>query len=345
MTTNEQIKISNPISREAIPTRLMPAGKMPAIGMGTFGSDHVSHEQMAEAVLGAADAGYRHFDCAEVYGNEDLIGESLQEVMRNGVSRDVLWINSKVWNDHHKPADVLEACQRSVDNLRCDYIDLYFLHWPFRNFHPPHCSVESRSPDSHPYDHREFMETWEAMEQLIEKGLVRNIGTSNMTIPKMKLLMRDASIKPAANEMELHPHFQQPELYDFCVDQGIQVLGYCPLGSPGRPERDRTAKDTVDIEDLVIQSIAKAHGIHPASVCLKWAVQRGHTPIPMSVNPRNYRSNLAAITADPLSASEMLAISKIDKGCRLIKGQVFLWEGANGWEDLWDLNGYVTAQI
>lgn len=343
MTTKEQMDPANSTHQETVPFRTMPSGKMPAIGMGTFGSDHVSHEQMAEAVLGAAELGYRHFDCAEVYANEDLIGKSLQEVMRNGVSREDLWINSKVWNNHHKPADVVEACQRSIDNLKCDYMDLYFVHWPFRNFHPPHCSVESRGPDSHPYVHSELMETWEAMEKLLEKGLVRNIGTSNMTIPKMELLVRDASVKPAANEMELHPHFQQPELFNYCVKNGIQVLGYCPLGSPGRPERDRTSKDTVDIEDPVIQEIARAHAVHPAAVCLKWAVQRGHTPIPMSTNPRNYRANLVAVKTDPLSEKEMLAISKIDKGCRLIKGHVFLWENAEGWEDLWDTDGTITT--
>lgn len=343
MNIEYQSQAQAAINIQCLPYRSMPQGNMPAIGMGTFGSDHVTHEQMAEAVLGAANIGYRHFDCAEVYANEDLIGQSLEELMRNGVARETLWINSKVWNDHHKPADVLEACQRSIENLRCDYIDLYLVHWPFRNFHPPHCSVESRSPDSHPYDHREMMETWEAMEGLLEKGLVRNIGTSNMTIPKMDLLLRDASVKPAANEMELHPHFQQPALFEYCRQRGIEVLGYCPLGSPGRPERDRTPHDSVDIEDPVIVEIAKTHAVHPAAICLKWAVQRGHTPIPMSTNLKNYRANLEAVTTDPLTEDEVNAIAQIDKACRLIKGQVFLWENAVGWEDLWDLDGTIAT--
>ena len=137
MDTKNQSQAQAAVNIQDLPHRSLPQGKMPAIGMGTFGSDHVSHEQMAEAVLGAADIGYRHFDCAEVYANEDLIGESFKELMRNGVKREALWINSKVWNDHHKPGDVLEACQRSIDNLCCDYIDLYLVHWPFRNFHPP----------------------------------------------------------------------------------------------------------------------------------------------------------------------------------------------------------------
>jgi diketogulonate reductase-like aldo/keto reductase len=246
-----------------------------------------------------------------------------------------------VWNNHHQPADVVAACERSLANLRLDYIDLYFVHWPFPNFHPPGCSVESRSIDSRPYNHAHFMKTWEAMESLLERGLVRNIGTSNMTIPKLELLLRDASVKPAANEMELHPHFQQPELFDYVVAKGIQAIGYCPIGSPARPARDRTAEDTVDIEDPILVAIAEAHGIHPALVCLKWAVQRGQVPIPMSVQPKNYTANLRAVLEDPLTGEEMQRLARIDKNCRLIKGHVFLWESAKGWKDLWDLDGEI----
>lgn len=326
-----------------VPRHRMPQGTIPVVGLGTFGSDHVNHDQVAEAVLGAAEVGYRHFDCAEVYGNEAEIGKSLEQIQRSGVRREDLWINSKVWNNHHAPADVVAACERSLSNLRLDYIDLYLVHWPFPNFHPPGCTVESRSPDARPYIHGNYMKTWEAMEGLLARGLVRNIGTSNMTIPKLKLLLRDASVRPAANEMELHPHFQQPELFEFVVSHGMLAIGYSPLGSPGRPERDRTPEDTVDIEDPVVTAIAQAHGIHPALVCIKWAVQRGQVPIPMSANPRNYTANLRAAAEDPLTPAEMAALATIDKNCRLIKGQVFLWERAKGWEDLWDLDGTIPA--
>ena len=325
-----------------VPRRQMPAGRIPVVGLGTFGSDHVSHEEAAAAVLGAAAAGYRHFDCASVYGNEKHIGGSLRQIMAGGVSRSDLWINSKVWNNRHAPGEVIDSCKRSLEDLQLDYLDLYFVHWPFPNFHPPGCSVESRSPDARPYIHANFMRTWEAMERLVGMGLVRNIGTSNVTIPKLDLILRDASVKPACNEMELHPHFQQPELFDFVTSRGMLPIGYSPLGSPGRPERDRTPEDTVDIEDPVIVSIARAHGVHPGVVCIKWAVQRGQVPIPMSVNPRNYVANLRAAVEDPLNGDEMAAIADIDRNCRLIKGQVFLWQGAKGWEDLWDLDGVIA---
>ena len=322
--------------------RLLSGDEIPVVGLGTFGSDHTSPQAVAEAILGAAAAGYRHFDCASVYGNEKEIGASFQQIMNGGVRRKELWINSKVWNDKHLPADVIASCKQSLEDLQLDYLDLYFVHWPFPNFHSPGCTVASRSPDATPYVHANFMKTWEAMEQLLGMGLVRNIGTSNMTIPKLELLLRDASVRPACNEMELHPHFQQAELFDYVTSQGLLPIGYCPLGSPHRPERDRTSDDTVDMEDPVIVSIAEAHGIHPAAVCIKWAIQRGQVPIPMSTNPRNYIANLGAAVGDTLLPEEILAISRIDRNCRLVKGQVFLWEGAKGWEDLWDLDGTIA---
>ena len=180
------------------------------------------------------------------------------------------------------------------------------------------------------------------MEELVDRGLVRHIGTSNMTIPKMELLLRDARIKPVANEMELHPHFQQPQFFNYLVERGIQPIGFSPVGSPGRPDRDRTPEDTSPIEDPGILEIAERHGVHPAVICIKWAVRRGQVPIPFSANPRNILGNLLGVTGDPLSQQEMDAIAKLDRNCRLIKAHVFLWKDNQTWEDLWDVNGVIT---
>ncbi len=327
------------IDPAAIPQRTLFTGaSMPAIGLGTFGSDHVTPAEIAEAVKGAAAVGYRHFDCASVYGNEAEIGASFEQILQNGIQRKDLWITSKLWNDKHN--DVIASCRQSLADLRLKYLDLYLVHWPFPNFHPPGCDVTSRSPDAQPYIHQNYMKTWRQMEQLVDMGLVRHIGTSNMTVPKLRLVLRDARIKPAVNEMELHPHFQQPELFQFVVENGIQPVGYCPIGSPGRPERDRTPQDTSPTDDPVIVEIARRHGIHPAAVCIKWAVQRGQTPIPFSIH--HYRQNLEAVVGDPLTADEMRAVAGADRNCRLIKGQVFLWKDGQTWEDLWDMNGEIT---
>jgi len=253
---------------------LYTESKIPCIGLGTFGSDSVSHETVAAAVKKAIYSGYRHIDCASVYSNEKNIGYVFNEIFLNGsIKREDLWITSKVWNDKHN--NVIESCKQSLSDLQIDYLDLYLVHWPFPNFHPPKCDVSSRSPNAKPYIHENFMNTWRQMEQLVKEGLVKNIGTSNMTIPKLKLLLRDAKIKPACNEMELHPHFQQQELFDFCILNDIQPIAYCPLGSPGRPDRDRTPDDTVDLEDKVITEIAERLNVTPAQVAVKWAIQRG----------------------------------------------------------------------
>jgi alcohol dehydrogenase (NADP+) len=329
------------IDPAVIPKRKLYTGAaLPAIGLGTFGSDSVSASEIAEAVKGAAAVGYRHFDCASVYGNEAKIGASLEQIQGGGISREDLWITSKLWNDKHGENDVIAQCRKSLADLRLKYLDLYLIHWPFPNFHPPGCDVTARAADAKPYIQENFMKTWRKMEELVDMGLVRHIGTSNMTIAKLKLVLRDARIKPAVNEMELHPHFQQPELFQFVVDNGIQAVGYCPIGSPGRPERDRTPEDTAPTDDPVIMKIAQCHQIHPAVVCIKWAVQRGQTPIPFSIN--NYRANLAGVVGDPLTGDEMHEIAAIDRNCRLIKGQVFLWKDGQTWEDLWDIHGEVT---
>ncbi len=326
-----------------VPQRTLYTGvKLPGVGIGTFGSDRFTGEEIAEAVKGAISVGYRHIDCASVYGNEHLIGESLKAAMEGGIKREELFVTSKVWNDMHGDGDVLISVAKSLKDLKLEYLDLYLIHWPFPNYHAPGCTVESRSKDAKPYIHEDFMKTWRQMERLVEMGLVKHIGTSNMTVAKLKLLMRDAKIKPAANEMELHPHFQQQELFDFCMENKIQPIGFCPIGSPTRPDRDKTENDTVDIEDPVVLKIAKRLNVHPAVVCIKWAVQRGQVPIPFSVRRNEYLSNLMCSTVDPITDEEMAELSKIDKNCRLIKGQVFLWKDDQPWEDLWDVNGEIT---
>ena len=321
--------------------RLYTGASMPAIGLGTFGSDRVSADEIAAAVRDAAALGYHHFDCASVYGNEHSIGFAFRDILRGGIKREELWVTSKLWNDKHAEADVIPSCRKSLADLQLDYLDMYLIHWPFPNFHPPGCDVTSRSAGARPYIHENYMKTWRQLEKVVDLGLVRHIGTSNMTIPKLEMLLRDARIKPAVNELEMHPHMQQPELFAFLKTHGIEPIAYSPIGSPGRPERDRTPEDTVDVEDPVIVKIAGRLGVHPAVVCVKWACQLGATPIPFSAKRRNYLANLQGVISAPLTAEDMRAIAGIDKNCRLIKGQVFLWKSDQGWEDLWDLDGVI----
>jgi len=332
------------INPNLVPKRKLSNGQeIPCIGMGTFGSDRFSPEQVSQAVAGAIRCGYRLFDCAAVYGYEDLIGEVFAAALKEGVvTREELFITSKVWNDNHGQGDVLLSCAKTLKDLRLDYLDFFFVHWPFPNYHAPGCDGDSRNPDSKPFSVEEFMSTWHQMERLYDMGLVKNLGMSNMTIPKLEAVLPLCRIRPTVIEMELHPCFQQPELYDYVVAQGIQPVGFCPIGSPTRPDRDTTPDDVADIQVPELVEIAKAHGVHPAVICLKWAVQRGQIPIPFSIHENEYVSNLKCTTVDPLTDEEMATLKSIDKNCRLIKGQVFLWPGATDWRDLWDEDGVIV---
>ena len=338
--------MDNRIDQKAVPHRTLCNGeKIPCMGLGTFGSDKYGADAVSEAVYGAIKYGYRLIDCAAVYQNEDSIGLVLQRLFREKeVERKELFITSKVWNDMHGDGEVLKSCKKSLTDLGLDYLDLYFVHWPFPNYHAPGCSGDSRNPDSRPFSVDEFMGVWRQCEELVDEGMVRYIGMSNMTIPKLEAVLPLCRIKPVALEMELHPSFQQPELFDYALKHDILPIGYCPIGSPSRPERDRTAEDVADTQLPAVVAAANAHQVHPAVICLKWAVQRGQIPIPFSVKEAQYISNLKCVTEDPLTEEEMEAIRMEDKNCRLVKGQVFLWEGASGWEDLWDMDGVIVSK-
>lgn len=315
--------------------------EIPAMGMGTFGSDRFTAEEISDAVYGAIKVGYRLFDCASVYGNEDMIGEVFSKAFDEKlVEREELFITSKVWNDDHR--QVMKALNKSLSDLQLDYLDAYFVHWPFPNYHAPFAKADDRNPDSRPFSLDEFMDTWKQMEEAYDKGLVKTLAMSNMTIPKLEAVLPHCRIKPTLVQMELHPSFQQTELFEYCLANDIQPVAFAPIGSPTRPDRDKAEDDVVDIEIPELVKIAKDHGIHPAVAALKWAVQRGQIPIPFSIREAEYYSNLESTVTEPLTDEEMDIINGFNFNSRLIKGQVFLWEGANDWEDLWDVDGEIT---
>jgi hypothetical protein len=191
-----QIKKEGERPVERLDTALLPVRelytgeKIPCMGLGTFGSDKYGAEQVSNAVYGAIRYGYRLIDCASVYQNEHHIGEVLQRIFQEGsVQRSELFITSKVWNDQHGEGEVISACKKSLSDLKLDVLDLYFVHWPFSNYHAPGCSGDSRNPDSRPFSVEEFMTAWLQCERLIEMGLVRHIGMSNMTVPKLEAVL------------------------------------------------------------------------------------------------------------------------------------------------------------
>ena len=229
---------------------------------------------------------------------------------------------------------------KSIADLQCGYIDVLFIHWPFPNYHAPHCDGDSRNPDSKPFSVAEFLDTYRQIEELVRKGKVRAIGISNLTIPKLEQVYDKLEIKPVMCESEIHPCFQQVELVEYLKAHGIQPVGFMPLGSPRRPERDIVEGDVEDMKEPELVEIAKAHNCHSATICLKWAWQRGLLPIPFSVH--NFESNIDCTLTEPLSDEEMAKIATMEKNNRLVKGQVFLWPGATDWHDLWDEDGVIV---
>ena len=333
------------ISPETVPSFTLASGaRIPAIGLGTFGSDRFSLEDIAAATGVALRSGYRLIDCAAVYGNEHLIGPVLADTMGElGLARENIFLISKVWNDAHDPAAAVASVRKSLGDLKLDYLDALLIHWPFPNTHEPFAAPDDRNPTSRPYIHAEFMAMYHALEDLVDAGLIRHLGVSNMTVPKLRLVLRDARIAPALNEMELHPAFQQGEMYQASKDAGMVVIGYSPMGSPRRPDRDKFDGDVVDMEHPVVVGIAAGLGVHPAEVCLKWAAQRGHVAIPFSVKPTQIAANLRAVTEKPLTPGMLHALRSVEANSRLIKGQVFLWEGSGSWLDLWDVDGTIPG--
>ena len=242
----------------------------------------------------------------------------------------------------HGDGDVLIACARTLKDLKLDYLDMYYVHWPFPNYHAPHCDVDARNPDSRPFTAERFMKTWRQMERLVDMGLVKHIGMSNMTIPKLDAVLPLCRIQPAAIEMELHPCFQQPELFAYCRAHKIEVVGFARSVLRSVPKETKCRRMWRISSFPELKKIAEAHGVHPAVVCIKWAVQRGQTPIPFSLKEKKLYKNLQCVTEDPLTEEEMEVIKSLDKNNRLIKGHVFLWEGANDWHDLWDEDGVIV---
>ena len=177
--------------------KLKSGREIHSIGMGTFGSDRYTPDDVSAAVRSAINYGYRFFDCASVYGNEDNIGNVFEDALYSGiVKRSDLFVTSKLWNDMHGPGKVHISFFKSLHDLGLSYIDAYFLHWPFPNYHAPGCDGNSRNPDSVPFSVNRFMDTWKQLEEIYESGLTHHLGMSNMTIPKLEAVLPHCKTKP-----------------------------------------------------------------------------------------------------------------------------------------------------
>ncbi|GAA4838115.1 aldo/keto reductase [Algivirga pacifica] len=304
---------------------------MPALGLGTWKSEK---GEVYDAVLAALEAGYRHLDCAFIYGNEKEIGEALTEAYKRGiVQRSDLWITSKLWNDSHAKGSVVPALQQTLNDLQTDYLDLYLIHWPVA--HKKGVLSTSKAEEQIPLSELPISETWTGMEEAVRKGLTKHIGVCNFGLQRLKDLVAVSNIKPEMNQVESHPYLQQNELLEYCKANDIHYTGYSPLGSPDRPGDLRKEDDPILLEDNTINAIAKRHKVSPAQVTLAWALQRGTSVIPKSVNPERIKANLKANDLK-LSEEDMAAIKALDKNRRYLDGSFwFLKGGTYKKEDLW----------
>ena len=303
-----------------------------AIGLGTWKSEP---GEVYSAVREAIKLGYRHIDCAWIYENEDEIGNAFQDAFETGdVTREELFVTSKLWNSFHSAEDVEGAIQESLKALKLDYLDLYLIHWPIA--HQPGVKFPADAADFAALEDYPITNTWKAMEALVEKGLTRHIGVSNFNIPKLKDLIGKCSIVPEMNQVESHPLLAQNELLSFCNQNEILYTAYSPLGSRDRAEGMKGTDEPDMFENEVLKKIAENHKVHPAQILIKWAEGRGTAVIPKSVNPKRLKANLESANI-PLSEEEMEAIKALDKGYRFLDGK--FWEREGGYytaSSLWN---------
>ncbi|KAM0177488.1 hypothetical protein ACHAPC_008782 [Botrytis cinerea] len=286
--------------------RLVNGSTLPAIGLGTFQGDD-GNEKVKNIVKAAIQAGYRHIDGAAAYGNEEAIGDAIKE---SGISRDELFVTTKLAQPWHEPKDVERALDLSLEALGLEYVDLYLMHFPHAYLPGPNNgTVRHPSGNGKPvidYERsRKYTETWQAMEKLVDSGKAKAIGLSNFNILKTKRILEIARIRPAVNQVEAHPYFPQHELLAFCEKEHIHLMAHQPLG--GKPVG--VVAPHADIPgplfDSKIAQIAAQTGMTPAQVILSWAVQRGTSIIPKTSNESRLSENLCTA---PLSEEHFAII-------------------------------------
>ncbi len=310
---------------------LAGGGSIPALGLGTWKSQP---GEVGPVIREAIRIGYRHFDCARAYMNEAEIGEAFKAAIADGdVTREELFVTSKLWNDSHKEADVRPAIEKTIGDLQFDYVDLYLMHWPVA-LRPGAFFPQSPS-DLVSLDEIPLIETWRAMEACQKAGLAKHIGVSNFNAQKIDDLADQAEVPIAANQVEMHPYLAQDDLVSRCAARGVHMTAYSPLGSPDRPDTLRKSGDPDLLAHPVIGGIASKHSVTSAQVLLAWAVNRGTSVIPKSVNPERLKQNFAAALL-ALDDADVAAIAEIDAGYRYIDGAFWAQEGSPYTvEDLW----------
>lgn len=294
--------------------------ELPSVGLGTMGITD------GGAIRTAIDAGYRLIDCAPVYFNEVLVGDAIAETFEAGsVRREDLFVTSKLASPFHRREHVELALRKTLTDLRLDYLDLFLVHWPvsFKNVEiDPNVrgwvneDIDESDGGKNIDPSVSIHETWKAMEDLVDKGRVRHIGVSNFPVALLHELLSNCRIKPAVNQVEMHPYLQQQKLINYCSKRGVKVQAYSPLGTPGYKE----GNEPTVLSDTVLREMAAAKGVTAAQLCLSWALRRGTSLIAKSSSAERQKENLRVLQSPvDLSEGEINAISAIDRGYRFFR--------------------------
>lgn len=286
---------------------------MPIMGLGLFRME--GKEAIKDLLFEAIRIGYRHFDCAAKYKNEAEVGEALAEAFKLGlVRRDEVFITTKVWNSDH--GHVIEACKDSLKKLQLDYLDLYLIHFPVPTKHTGVGKMVSVLDSEGVLDIRtdiSLQDTWRSMEELVSMGLVRSIGISNFSLLLTRDCLAYSKIKPAVNQIELHPYFQRDSLVKFCQKHGVCVTAHTPLG--GSTANVEMFGSVSCLEDPVLHGIAKKYDKSVAQIVLRWGIQRNTVVIPKTSKPERLKENLETLDFE-LAEEDMKLIKSLDRNYR-----------------------------
>lgn len=299
---------------------LNTGSKMPIIGLGTFLS---SSGEVYKAVRWALKVGYRHIDCAAIYGNQNEVGQALQDAMKeDNIKREELFITSKLWNDAHKIEDVRPAFEQTLRELKLDYLDLYLIHWPVAQ--KKGTQMPQNDDDWLSLEEVPLWETYSEMEKIYEQRLCKAIGVSNFNKDKLSKLISKTQIVPAVNQIECHPLLNQKDLVEYCSKDNIVITAYSPLGA-------QFSQGKLLNNPRIVEISTKLNAT-PAQVLLAWQIARGVVVIPKSVHEDRIKENFGSLSVI-LDNDDIKQIDEMNENHRFITGESFINE-AKGYDSI-----------